>query len=406
MCDTLCVRTADGMLFAKNSDRHPDEAQVVEWHAPRQPGGALRTQYLTIEDTGAYAFLGSRPTWLWGVEHGVNEHGVAIGNEKIWTTDRPRAHASALLGMDLVRLGLERSRSADEALTVMTTLLERHGQGGSGEPDRDEPYYSSFLLADPHGGFVLETSNRTWAARPIGDGAAISNRISLGTDWTRASADVATGTDFDSYRSPRTPTGIADHRLRVTGRCVALGRDATPAAVASALRDHGPSGATDRIPAEAGADGEGFSVCMHRPESHSQTTASMIAELRTDELQGRGPARAWVALGNPCASVFVPCFPPSIAPQLADAAQWERFATLRNRVEAEPGRLPGVRAVLGATESELWDAADAAFAAGEPSRLATFAGTSFSAVDCALLRLGIAPPTTVAPSTEGHMKDR
>jgi hypothetical protein len=62
--------------------------------------------------------------------------------------------------------------------------------------------------------------------------------------------------------------------------------------------------------------------------------------------------------------------------------------------------------VLGATESELWDAADAAFAAGEPSRLATFAGTSFSAVDRSLLRLGIGPPTTVAPSTEGHMKDR
>ncbi len=216
MCDTLCVRTADGMLFAKNSDRHPGEAQVVEWHEPRPSGGALRTQYLTIDDTGAYAFLGSRPTWLWGVEHGVNEHGVAIGNEKIWTTDRPRDHAPALLGMDLVRLGLERSRSADEALTVITALLERHGQGGSGEPDRDEPYYSSFLVADPHGGFVLETSNRTWAARPVGDGAAISNRISLGTDWTRASADVGAGTDFDSYRSPRVPTGIADHRLRVT----------------------------------------------------------------------------------------------------------------------------------------------------------------------------------------------
>jgi secernin len=401
MCDTLCVRTADGMLFAKNSDRHPDEAQVVEWHPPRQPGGALRTQYLTIDDTGAYGFLGSRPTWLWGVEHGVNEHGVAIGNEKVWTTDRPRDHAPALLGMDLVRLGLERSRSADEALAVMTTLLQHHGQGGSGEPDRDEPYYSSFLIADAQGGFVLETSNRTWAARPIGAGAAISNRISLSTEWTRASADVGAGTDFDSYRSPRVPTGIADHRLRVTRRCVALGPDATPAAVASALRDHGPTGDADRIPAEPGPDGEGFSVCMHRPESHSQTTASMITELRVGELHGRGRTRVWVALGNPCTSVFVPCFPPAVAPELADAGQWRRFASLRDRAEAEPGRLSDIRAELAAVEAELWEAADAAFAAGEPSRLTAFAGTAFSAVDRALLRLGIGPPTTVTSTTDG-----
>ena len=85
MCDTLCHRTGAGMLFAKSSDRHPDEAQVAEWHAGRAGQNTLRTQYLTIPDAPAYAFLGSRPTWLWGVEHGVNEHGVAIGNEAIWT---------------------------------------------------------------------------------------------------------------------------------------------------------------------------------------------------------------------------------------------------------------------------------------------------------------------------------
>jgi secernin len=401
MCDTLCVRTRSGMLFAKSSDRHPDEAQVVEWHAARAPGGALRTQYLTLDDTGAYAFLGSRPTWLWGVEHGVNEHGVAIGNEKVWTTDRPRVHGPALLGMDLVRLGLERGRSAADALAVMTALIERHGQGGSGEPHRDEPYYSSFLVVDPHGGFVLETSNRTWAARSIDTGAAISNRISLGTDWTSASLDVPPGTDFDSYRSERISTGIADHRLRVTRACVALGARATPAALAAALRDHGPDGAPDRVPAGPGADGEGFSVCMHRPESHSQTTASMIAELRAD-----GRSRAWVGLGNPCTGVFVPCFPPAVAPELADAAQWLRFAALRDQAESAPHRLAAIRAALAAVEARLWEQADAVFATGSPSDLDRFAGTAFLPVDAALLRLGVEAPTTVAPTTDGSPKDR
>jgi len=384
VCDTLCVRGDDRMLFAKNSDRHPDEPQAVECHPPRASGGDLRTQYLTIDDAGAYAFLGSRPTWLWGVEHGLNEHGVAIGNEKIWTVDRPRSHAPALVGMDLVRLGLERSRTADEALQVMTTLLEQHGQGGSGEPDRDEPYYSSFLLADARGGYVLETSARTWVARPIGAGAAISNRVSLGTDWTTASPDVAAGTDFDTFRSPRVPTAVADHRLAVTTAAIERTAEVTPRDLARTLRDHGPGRGPSELPGDIGADFQGFSVCMHRRESHSQTAASMIAEVRAAT-----PRRAWVCLGNPCTSVYIPCFPPSAAPELADVQQWQRFAELRDRVEADPDRLADVRTALGAVEDELWHDADDALASGDRSRLVAFSGTAFSPVDAALRRLGV-----------------
>jgi len=384
MCDTLCVRADGAMLFAKNSDRHPDEPQVVEWHARRAGGGELRTQYLSIADPGAHAFLGSRPTWLWGVEHGVNEHRVAIGNEKIWTVDHPEDQPPALLGMDLVRLGLERARSADEALTVLTTLLERHGQGGSGEPDHDEPYFSSFLVADPESGFVLETSNRTWAARPIGEGAAISNRISLRTDWTRASADVAPGTDFDAYRLAGMPTAVADHRLAVTRAAVAPGTTTTVDDLARTLRSHGRDRSHDELPGEIDADWNGFSVCMHRRDVHAQTTASMIAELRRDAL-----ARAWVSLGNPCSSVYVPCFPPAVAPELADARQWARFARLRDGIEAAPDRLAEVRAVLAVVEAELWAEADAAFDSGRRSNLDAFARTAFSPVDAALHRLGV-----------------
>ena len=81
--------------------------------------GALRTQYLEIPDGDAFATVLARPVWLWGAEHGVNEHGVAIGNEMVNTVDDPRIAPPALIGMDLVRLGLERAATADEA-------LERH----------------------------------------------------------------------------------------------------------------------------------------------------------------------------------------------------------------------------------------------------------------------------------------
>ncbi len=130
MCDTLCLLRDQGSLFAKNSDRPVTERQLLNAYPARAAGGSVETQYLTIDDTGAIPVVLSQPTWLWGAEHGVNACHVAIGNEKIWATADPYAAAPALIGMDLVRLGLERGRRADEAIDVMTSLLERHGQGG------------------------------------------------------------------------------------------------------------------------------------------------------------------------------------------------------------------------------------------------------------------------------------
>ncbi|MGH9033247.1 MAG: C69 family dipeptidase, partial [Acidimicrobiia bacterium] len=123
MCDTLCAIGGERTLFGKNSDRPVAEAQVAEVHTRRPGGGRLRTTYLDLDDPGAAALLGSRPAWMWGLEHGVNEHGVAIGNERLYTVDDPHAAAPALLGMDLVRLGVEGAASADEAVAVMTELL-------------------------------------------------------------------------------------------------------------------------------------------------------------------------------------------------------------------------------------------------------------------------------------------
>jgi dipeptidase len=383
MCDTLCIPHTAGMWFAKNSDRHPGEAQLVEWHDRRDAGAdrELRVQYLTIPDAPAFSFCGSRPTWLWGCEHGVNQHGLAVGNEKIWTVDRAADVPPALIGMDVVRLVLERAKDADAALEVCAALVERYGQGGSGEPDHDEPYFSSFLLADARRAWVVETSNRTWVARPAPEGGAISNRVTIGTDWTRASSDIAPGTDFDRYRQPDMPTIVADDRLAVTRTCVRRGATANARDIAQALRDHG--GAT-RVPPPLGDDLSGFTVCMHRPESHAQTTASMIVDLRADG----APLRGWACLGNPCASVYVPFFPPAITPELADAAQWKRFASLRDQVEGGALALEEVQASLGPVEAALWDEADALHARGHRDELDRFARTAFHAVDAALGQLG------------------
>ena len=172
-CDTAVAvgsATADGsVIFAKNSDRRANESQPL-YHAPRRrhaPGATVRTQYLEIPQAAeTWELIGSRPYWLWGFEIGVNEWGVAIGNEAVHA--REPVEERGLLGMDLVRFGLERGRTANEAVEVVCGLLERHGQGGSceapGLPFRT--YNNSFILADPREAWVLETAGRRWAARP------------------------------------------------------------------------------------------------------------------------------------------------------------------------------------------------------------------------------------------------
>jgi hypothetical protein len=392
MCDTACVRRPGGVLFAKSSDRPIDEAQVVRWVGRRRPHDEpVPATHIAVPDAGAAALLGSQPTWMWGLEHGVNEHGVAIGNEKVWTVDDPRAVPPALLGMDLVRLGLERGTTADCALDAMTALLEAHGQGGSGEERYDEPYWSSFLVVDGRGGWVLETSGRSWVAQPVGDGAAISNRLTLSTGWTRSSPDVPAGGDWDTRRAPDAPTGIADHRLAATRACVARGPQVTPADAVAMLRDHGtgPWGAPGAPgpadppppPEDVRDDWSGVTVCMH-VRGYQCTTASLVADLPDD---GDAPVRVWASLGTPCTAVFLPVAvfrgspphrhgagsepgPVAVVPgALGDIDAWRSFAALSRRVEA-PGEggaaaLAAIRSALASLEASVWDEADALWAA-------------------------------------------
>ncbi|XP_039189171.1 secernin-2 isoform X2 [Crotalus tigris] len=116
---------------------------------------------------------------------GANEHGVCIGNEGVWSRE-PVGEEEALLGMDLVRLGLERGSSAAEAVQVITALLESYGQGGScKEAPTPFVYHNTFLLADRTEAWVLETAGRFWVAQRIQEGARnISNQLTIGTDIT------------------------------------------------------------------------------------------------------------------------------------------------------------------------------------------------------------------------------
>ena len=59
---------------------------------------------------------------------GVNEHGVCVGNEALFGRTPPAVERDGLIGMDMVRVALERAATAEQALHVITSLIEHYGQ--------------------------------------------------------------------------------------------------------------------------------------------------------------------------------------------------------------------------------------------------------------------------------------
>jgi hypothetical protein len=284
MCDCLVAlaanTAANKTLFAKNSDRPPTEPQIMRWNPSRRDSGTTRTTYIEVEafagDTVACAV--SMPDWCWGAEHGVNEAGVAIGNETIYTTLDPRGAPDALIGMDVVRLGLERATSALNAVQVMSDLIARYGQGGSGHDTRNgeraRPYWSSFLIADAHDAWVMETSGTEIATQQVADTWAISNRTTIPS--------------FDArHRHPLQPVELlVDPRLNASRAVLAAGL-----VEVQGMQEHLRSHVGGR---------DGWTVCMHAEvngECVEATTASMIVELSDDPT-------VWWTQGSPCVTPY------------------------------------------------------------------------------------------------------
>lgn len=326
MCDTQVSIDAGGVWFAKNSDREPGEAQpVIRLPAVHDdPRPRLRATYIEIDQVpNRHAVILSKPVWIWGAEMGVNECGVAIGNEAIFS--RRRSLEPGLLGMDLVRLGLERGGSARQALDVIAGLLSRHGQGGpAGFRDKRFHYDNSFLIADPGEAWVLETAGRSWAAKRVTEHWAISNVLTLRRDYDLASDDVA-GEQFDFARRFDTrllPRLAGAYRRRATSLACLAGvtADSDPKRWFDHLRAAGgePGGEHDPI-----ARGNG-DVCLHAAGfvRRSQTTGSMVARLTVDDI------RAWfTATSAPCLSLF--------RPVAFDDRPWTALTPLTREVYAE-----------------------------------------------------------------------
>jgi secernin len=361
MCDSIVAvggATALGItLYAKNSDRKAGECQPLLQlpEAAHPPGAMLRCTHLEIPQVAeSYRVMGHSPWWVWGFEHGVNEHGVAIGNHQVFSKE-PIEAQPGLIGMDLVRLGLERGRTAREALEVIATLMETHGQGGAAAAPGGGGYHNSFVLADPREAWHLESSNRRWAARRIEIGA-VSNHLAIGADWEIGSRDLEPFARSQglwrekgridpaaAYRNPQVPAHVSERRQQRAAELLEAGRGRHDVATfRSILRDHADGGIAWR-----GGDGapalQPFStLCAHTEPIH-WTTASLVASLPAERT---APWPVWVAFATPCSGIYLPVYLHGVIPAAlarggeeptGDSAWWV-FKRLQDAASVDPLR--------------------------------------------------------------------
>ena len=305
MCDTFVAvgsATVDGStIFGKNSDRPYKEVQNLI-HVPHKAHSVdtLKCTYIEIPQVPeTNEVLLCQPYWMWGAEIGANEFGVVIGNEAVYSKE-PEG-PPALLGMDLLRLGLERGRTARDALDTIANLLEEFGQGGGCSADDPSwSYHNSFIIADAKEAWVLETAGRWWIAERIQDSVRnISNGLSIRTKFDLTAdglIDYAVDKGYwDSSRSFDFAKAFSWDAI--SGKPSSFSREGrgrflleiskgsiTPKTIMEILRDHDTG------------------ICMH---GGFRSTASMVSRIdSTKELT----VHWFTGTPYPCKSFFKPLF--------------------------------------------------------------------------------------------------
>lgn len=169
-CTSMLVSkgaTADGATFMTYSaDSHELYGELYYTPARRHEPGAQRD---VIEwDTGK--FLGKIPEApvTYSVVGNMNEHQLSIGESTFGGRKELETPNGVIDYGSLIYIALERTKTAREAIQVMTRLVAEHGYASTGE---------SFSIADPKETWLMEMIGKgegqkgaVWVARKLPEG--------------------------------------------------------------------------------------------------------------------------------------------------------------------------------------------------------------------------------------------
>ena len=184
MAQGKALTAGKGTIIVKNRDLGTNTLSEIGLHqAAELPKNAVyRAAYIDIPNvTRTYKFIGSRTAGRWGYGMGINEHQVIVADNDAPSRDKMDWKAS-LHDNDVVRLILERAKTAQEGMEIATKLVETYGQAWNG---------IMFEIGDPTEIWVVEVTGRRWAAKRYTDTVAVrANQYQLTDDYDQASEDL------------------------------------------------------------------------------------------------------------------------------------------------------------------------------------------------------------------------
>lgn len=370
------------IIYAKNSDRPVNEAQPLIYYpaADHEEGELIDCSFARIPQVKhTYACIGSKPHFFWGFEHGVNEFGLMIGNEQVSGREYPE-RKWGLIGMDILRLALERARDAREAIEVITQLLETIGTGGS-PLYRIHPFNSNFIISDPNESYVFESHQRKWAIKKVDRWANFGNCYSIQEDYDM----LAEGTVEEAVQKGWWTEGVPFNPAKawtidelyydecegfarfarlghLIGRSVDSGYKMTPKDCMNILRDHYEDVPELNTIFSIAANKAG-SICTH-PGGMGYgcaTAASTVTVLHKD-----APKELlytyWGSMAPPCCSIFRPYYNVDFLPEDLQQArslyrpedQWWQFTELERYIALNYEKYaPKVKEVFCKLEDEF-----------------------------------------------------
>ena len=321
MCDTfvhILTHKNNSIIFGKNSDREPNEAQqIVCFPKTIRTNIKLKTTFIEIEHPKeTFEVILSKPFQMFGAEMGCNEFGVVIGNEAVFTKVAFDKKVVGLTGMDLLRLSIEISKTANEALYNIIYYLEKYGQNAyGGYADNNFFYHNTFIVADRNEAYVLETAGKHWIFEKVIGYRAISNGLSIEENydgisknaidfahqknWTKKNEIFNFKEAYSQWLMPK--LAACEYRRNNSEQ---KGKSITDFGVENAfqiLRSHdknenefSPQNSTTK------------SICMHASGLFTphQSVGSMVVELRKEK-----PATVWLTgTSATCLGLFKPFY--------------------------------------------------------------------------------------------------
>jgi dipeptidase len=138
--------TVDGSnMISYSADSHTLYGELYHWPAATYPEGSWLDVYEW--DTGKFLGKIKQTTQTYNVVGNMNEYQVAIGETTFGGREELVDTAGIMDYGSLIYIALQRSKTAREAIHVITSLMAEYGYASSGE---------SFSISDPNEVWIME----------------------------------------------------------------------------------------------------------------------------------------------------------------------------------------------------------------------------------------------------------